>query len=188
MRHSLGIWQGNASPLFGFQNDFDRLFDGIVSRNRSSKDPDSQATETFVPSCEVVEAGNHYLVSLEVAGVAKKDIHLEIHNNELVISGERRSPRSERKLSGSDAAAVETESAENSTSQSVRQAHQDCSIYSEMRFGKFERRFKIPVGIEISRVEASYQDGILRVQIPKVESARPQQIQITDGLSRNSLN
>ncbi len=51
-------------------------------------------------------------------------------------------------------------------------------FYSERTYGKFERSFALPTGSDTEKIEADYQDGILRILIPKLESAKPRQIQI----------
>jgi HSP20 family protein len=87
-------------------------------------------------------------------GVKKDDLKMEVLDNQLVISGERRH-ESTRKEGG--------------------------QTYSERRFGKFQRAFTLPSGVDSSQVEASLQDGILQIMIPKAESSKPRQIKITSG-------
>jgi len=60
-------------------------------------------------------------------------------------------------------------------------------MYSERRFGKFSRSFALPVGVDTGQVEASYQDGILQILVPKAESAKPRQIQISNGIGASSF-
>lgn len=113
-----------------------------------------QTDYAFVPACDVEESEAHYLLTLEMAGVRKDDIKLEVSNNDLTISGER---------------------------------HQECERkeegrwYTERRFGKFQRNFSFPPGIDPIRAEANYEDGILRVLLPKAESAKARQIKISSG-------
>lgn len=55
--------------------------------------------------------------------------------------------------------------------------------YSERRYGKFYRSFTLPNEVDADRVEAQYQDGVLRVYVPKAETAKPRQIKIGDASS-----
>ncbi|OFZ20526.1 MAG: hypothetical protein A2X94_10860 [Bdellovibrionales bacterium GWB1_55_8] len=89
------------------------------------------------PACDVEETDDHYLLSLETPGVARDQIKLEVLENRVQISGEKK------------------------------------------RAGKFQRTFTLPAGVNVDKVEASYQDGILTVRIPKPEAALPRQIKIT---------
>ena len=49
---------------------------------------------------------------------------------------------------------------------------------SERFLGKFQRTFTLPVAVDANKVQASYKDGILTVQLPKSEEARPKQIEV----------
>lgn len=51
----------------------------------------------------------------------------------------------------------------------------------ERRFGKWERYFSLPKEVDIERVEASCEDGVLRIAIPKAEAAKPRFIKIQEG-------
>ena len=61
--------------------------------------------------------------------------------------------------------------------------NQNDVMYSERHYGRFQRVFSLPAGLDVEKVEANYQDGVLRVVVPKVESAKPRQIKIGTGNS-----
>lgn len=113
--------------------------------------PTGSATQSWHPVCEVIESDDHYLLNMEVAGIPKDQINIEIQDRQLLISGERK---------------IQSQGAENGV------------VYSERRFGKFERGFTLPPGLNTEKIQANYQDGILRVMVPKVESAKPRTIKI----------
>lgn len=143
----------NWSPLSELRREMDKLFDDFWATptlNRNLQEMDAQ----WSPACDVEEADNHYMISLEMAGVPKDQVKVEFHDNQIVISGERRH---------------ETKKKENG------------EWYSERKYGKFQRSFSLPAGIDTEKVEANYQDGVLRVYIPKAESSKPRQIKITNG-------
>lgn len=90
---------------------------------------------------EVVETPGAYKILLDVPGVKKEDIHIEVRDRQLVISGERKSPvlgESERVLR------------------------------SERRFGKFSRSFTLPEGIAEDKAQAVFTDGVLEVNLPRM--------------------
>ncbi len=149
--NGLNIWRDTWSPVSEFRREFDRLFDDWASPATARG---LRTDQSFVPACEVQEEGDHYLVTLEMAGIKKEDIKLELNDGQLTIFGERRHD-SKKKEEG--------------------------QWYSERRFGKFQRTFALPAGIDANRVEANYQDGILQVLVPKAESSKPRQIKISSG-------
>lgn len=115
--------------------------------------------DNLAPACDIEESENHFLISLEMPGFKKEDVRIDVNGSLLTISGERRR---------------ESESAGESERR-----------YSERRFGKFQRSFTLPEGVDVDKIEAQYEDGILNLAIPKAESAKPRQIKIgTGGASR----
>ncbi len=149
MNHGTVLWRDAFNPITELRREFDRLFDDCLTPTQGLR-TDSQ----FVPACEIEEADDHYLLALEVAGVKKDDIKMEVIDNQIVISGERRN--------------------------NVRKK-EDGHTYSERRFGRFQRTFALPIGVDTSQIEANYEDGILRVVVPKAESSKPRQIKIASG-------
>lgn len=119
------------------------------------------ATEgTQVPLCDLEEKGDNYLLTAEMPGVPKDNVRVEVIDNQVVISGEQSSE--ERKDEGG-------------------------TVYSERRYGKFQRSFSLPTQVDAEKVQASYDNGILRVMIPKAESAKPRQIQISSGSGQGAV-
>ena len=151
LNHPVFRSESSWAPLTELRREMDRFFDDYWNTSQNSS---KSLSADWQPACEVDEGDDHYLVSLEMAGVPKDQIKLEIVDQQLVISGER-------------------------TRQTKR--NQEGQTYTERRYGKFQRSFTLPPGVDASRIEANAQDGILRVYIPKAESAKPRQIKITNG-------
>lgn len=103
---------------------------------------------------EVREAESHYILELDVPGVAKSDLKIEFHDDILTISGERKS-----------------ESAKDSKQ----------GYYSTRSYGKFSRSFRLPAGANVEKIEAIHKDGVLRVAIPKEEEVKPREIPVKDS-------
>lgn len=143
----------NWSPLTDLRREMDRLFDDFWIPPNSGRSPQEVGAH-WSPACDVSEDDDHYMITLEVAGIPKDQIQVEFQDNQILISGERRHE-----------------------SKSKEKSH----WYTERRFGKFQRAFTMPTGIDSERVEANYQDGVLRVFIPKAESSKPRQIKISNG-------
>ncbi len=107
------------------------------------------------PSCEIEEAKDHFIITLEIPGIRKEDLNIEVGDQQLTISGERQVARqdgSENKI-----------------------------FHSERSFGKFKRSFQLPEGTRADKIEAHCQDGILTLAVPKVEAVQPRRIEITAG-------
>lgn len=115
-----------------------------------------EAQQAFVPACEVHEDDKYFVVALEVPGISKDALKVEVLEDTLVVSGERRDEKKEEAKG---------------------------TWYSERKFGSFTRKFSIPTGTDAERIEAHYQDGVLRLMIPKVEQAQPRQIPVISDAS-----
>lgn len=97
---------------------------------------------TFQPAVDLAETEKGFEVQLSVPGMNKEDFNLEIRENRLTVSGERKWSK------------------ENS----VKNFHR-----VETHYGSFTRTFLIPENAAATAIEATYQNGILRVFIPKDE-------------------
>ncbi len=122
-----------------FEND---LFDWST-RNFSN-------TNTTLPSVNIREDENGFEVDMAAPGFEKKDFKIELLNNLLTISSEKK---------------VETETKEGQ--QFTRQ---------EFSYQSFSRSFTLPNTVEGEKIQAKYENGILKVAIPKKEEAKPKPV------------
>lgn len=156
MRSALDFWNGNswspARELWFLQRGIDRLFDDVMMPF-SDSNRDLTSAWRFNPACDVEETESHYIASFDLPGISKDELKIELTDNQLTVSGERKS-----------------ETKEKGARHIVERFH-----------GAFQRVFTLPASVDASRVEANYQDGVLRIAIPKAEAAKPRRIQITDG-------
>lgn len=114
-----------------------------------------QGTRTFNPACEVQEAEDHYVISLDVPGMKKDDLQVKMLDNVLTISGERKR----------DAKTSETYKVQA----------------FEKSYGRFERSFALPEAIKGDEIEARFEDGVLEVRLPKRPAPQARQIEIQSG-------
>ena len=107
----------------------------------------------FVPAVNTREADDAYYIEVDLPGVKKEDISIDVNDNVLTISGERK----------------------------VEEERKDEEFYRvESVYGKFERSFTLPEDVDADKIEAEAKDGVLTVKIPKaqvVEKA-PKKIEI----------
>lgn len=112
-------------------------------------------TVNVQPTYDVHQSKDHYLVSLDVPGVKKEDLKIEAQGNQLTISGERQ--------------------------REVIPEEGEANLRHERVYGEFERTFVLPISINIEKIEAHYENGVLNVAIPKAETAKGRTIQIQSG-------
>jgi HSP20 family protein len=103
------------------------------------------------PALDLYESGDHLVAVVELPGMHKEDIDISLHDGTLTISGERK---------------------QGSTNGEKAQR-------SERYVGTFRRSVALPTRVDAGKVTASYENGILKVTLPKAEEARPKQIKVS---------
>jgi len=106
----------------------------------------------WAPVVDIFETpGRDFVVKVELPGLKKEDINLSLHDGVLSVSGERK---------------AENERKEGET------------FRSERYFGRFQRSVTLPASVNAGEVKASYKDGVLTIDLPKAEEAKPRQIAV----------
>ena len=143
-------------PEHSTRSHFDRLatFRDEVNRlfDFSWPSRDSGLFSNWSPALDVFDDKDNLVVKAELPGLKKDEIDLSLHDGVLTISGERKHER-EQKEGG--------------------------TFRSERFFGKFQRSVTLPTAVDANKVNASYKDGVLTVELPKAEEAKPKQIQVS---------
>jgi len=149
-RGYLTPWQSGGSPasysyggfggsLFDLHRRMNRLFDNLLEQG--PVDGGSVAgTSLAAPALAVHQDGKQIEITAELPGVNEQDIDLSIEDGVLTLSGEK---KSERKDEQGD--------------------------YSERSYGRFERRLTLPSNIDEERCSADFENGVLKITIPKAE-------------------
>ena len=114
----------------------------------------SRTYGNFSPACDIEENEDHVLIALDVPGISKDDIKLEVKDRELVISGERKLERKGENRKGTS--------------------------FQERSQGRFMRKFSLGPMVNVEKIDAKYRDGVLQVRLPKNEEAKPKTIPITE--------
>jgi HSP20 family protein len=113
-------------------------------------------TNTTIPSVNIKENENEFEVEMAAPGMAKDDFRIELNNTLLTISSEK---------------------------QSVNQTGEGKNVTRrEFSYQSFSRSFALPAIVETDKIAAKYENGILRVNIPKKDEAKPKplkQIQVS---------
>lgn len=138
------------SPFRDFGWPFGRLFDELLGERWVPWTP-ATTMGRWTPALDLHENDNAYVVTVELPGAKREDIHVEVHENVLTIRGEKRSERES----------------------SSEKRH-----YVERCYGSFSRAFTLPAGADTDRIQATFKDGVLTVEIPKTEQKKPKQVDI----------
>src|SRR3954453_205052 len=111
-------------------------------------------TASFVPAVDIYEDPGKVVLKLEVPGMEEKDLDIRVENNTLTVKGERKFEKEEKE--------------EN--------FHR-----IERRYGTFFRSFTLPSTVDSEHVNASYNAGILKLELSKKPEAQPKQIKVNVG-------
>jgi HSP20 family protein len=136
----------NLRPL---QEEMNRLFNQFFRGGEGGEA--GWGTYTWMPPVDIYETDDALVLTVELPGVAKEDVNVEIHQNTLMLRGQRKPP-----------AGVQG----------------DRYHRVERAYGAFQRAFTLPMLVEQDKVQASYKDGILELHLPKSEAAKPKRIAI----------
>lgn len=107
--------------------------------------------QAVLPALDVAENDAQYTISVELPGVGKDDVHVELGEGRVTVRGEKKSEHEEKK---------------------------DQRRYAERSYGVFSRSFPLPADADADRIDASFKDGVLTLKVPKTEAAKPRTISI----------
>jgi len=139
------LWTRRGLPAGPTLDDFvERFFYGWPSFERTDD-------VTWVPRTDIHETDKEVYLDIEVPGLSKDDIKVEVKNNVLTVSGER---KLDRKTDTPDGSRV------------------------ERHYGRFERTFSLPDTVVEDKIAAAYTDGVLTLTLPKTEKAIPKEVTV----------
>jgi len=125
-----------------FRRSFDILNSMLDDLNTQTTDNIKHA---FSPAINTREGEDAYYVEVDLPGIKKEDINIQVEDNTLVISGERK----------------------------IKEEIKEENYYKiESRYGSFSRSFSLPEEADIENIHAESKDGVLEIVVPKLESAK----------------
>ena len=140
-----------ARELDSLQGEMNRLFDGFFGTQKGNG---GGSLRRWIPSMDLVEAGDELVLRADLPGMSEDDVAIEIKDNVLTVSGERRSEHEEKNE----------------------------SFYrAERAFGSFSRSLTLPEGVEPDSVSANFDNGVLEVRVPKPQERQPHRVAIGNG-------
>ena len=129
-----------------FSTDLHRLFNTLFDENATA--------QRWVPAMDLVESEDHFLLKADLPGLGEEDVNIEIRDNALTISGERKAEHAQRERGW---------------------------YRVERSFGQFSRTLTLPEGVNADAVEATFDRGVLEIRVPKPEQRKPRRISIKSG-------
>ena len=127
---------------------------GLHARQQGN---DRAMTTAWAPALDISERKDAYLVTVEVPGVEPEDLDITMEDGLLTIKGERQ---------------FTSESSE-------QQFHR-----VERRYGAFRRSITLPAQVQADHIEATFDNGVLQIVVPKAEEAKPKRIQVRPGSAK----
>lgn len=118
---------------------------------RTNGEQEAITVSEWAPLVDIAEDEKEYLIKAEVPEMKKEDIKLNVHDDILTISGERKYEKEEK----------------------GKKYHR-----VERAYGSFTRSFTLPEDADESKVSAEYKEGVLKVHLPKSEKAKPKAIEV----------
>ena len=109
------------------------------------------AVSAWVPPVDVLEEKDGIRILAELPGVKPEDVRISLEGNVLTIHGTKQQTAEER----------------------TERVHR-----YERSYGLFERTFTVPATVDVANIKAGYENGVLTVTLPKVEQAKPRQIEV----------
>jgi HSP20 family protein len=144
-----------AAELGTIQNEMNRLFNTYFEQPSAAGR--GGAARRWVPAMDLVETTDHYVLRADLPGLSDEDVHVQLEDKMLTISGERRAEH---------------------------EAEQEGYYRLERAFGEFSRSLTLPEGVDPDGVQAQFDRGVLEIRIPKPEQKKPRHVQISVGTRR----
>jgi len=136
------------------QSEMNRLFNTFFEAGPGNGGHAGTSLRRWIPAMDLVETEDDFVLRADLPGVSEQDVNIELEDNVLNVSGERKAEHEER----------------NEGYYRVERAS-----------GTFSRSLTLPEGVDPASVKASFDKGVLEVRIPKPEERKPRKVAISVG-------
>ena len=134
------------------QSEMNRLFNTLF--DAPAPGDGGGGLRRWIPAMDLVETEEDFVLRADLPGLSEGDVNIELEDNVLTVSGERKSEHEERK---------------------------EGYYRVERASGSFSRSLTLPEGVDPSGIKASFDRGVLEVRIPKPEERKPRKVAISVG-------
>ena len=138
--------------LRSIQERMNQAFGNALPALESEEEGEYWPAGSWAPAVDVADEGGKITVKADLPGLKKDDIKLEIRDNRLHLSGERRTESEEKK---------------------------DNFYRRERTYGRFQRSFSLPASVDRTKVDARFKEGVLEIELPKREEVQPKMIEVS---------
>ncbi|MDQ6817173.1 MAG: Hsp20/alpha crystallin family protein [Actinomycetota bacterium] len=143
------------------QSEMNRLFNTFFEASTPGNGGTQGPTRRWIPAMDLVESDDSFVLRADLPGLSEGDVNIELEDNVLTISGERKAEHEERK---------------------------EGYYRVERASGSFSRSLTLPEGVDPGTVSANFDRGVLEVRIPKPEQRKPRKVAISvGGDSQNTI-
>ena len=136
-------------PVSSLRREVDRLFNEFFP---SFEEEGERSPSLWSPRVDLSETDDTYMISMDLPGMSREDVKIELRDNKLTVSGERREEKEEEE-------------------RDYRRV--------ERSYGRFYRSFQLPSAAAEKDVKARLDNGVLRIEVPKAEEHKPRRIEIS---------
>ena len=140
--------------LLSIQDEMNQVFGRVLGQPGQRGE---QTARAWAPALDISERKDAYVVAVELPGVEPNDVDVTLEEGMLTISGERRF---------------------------TSETHEQQYHRVERRYGQFRRSITLPSQVEADAIQASFENGVLEVVVPKAEAAKPKKIEIRGAAAR----
>lgn len=141
----------NVSELYRPFEEIQKEIDKLFSEAFRGLDVRRGEYGMLIPEVDIYETDDAIFVEMEVPGIKKKDLEIKIEDGILTIKGEKSSEKDNKS----------------------RNYH----LY-ERSYGMFQRAFRLPDSIDTTKVKAKYEDGVLKIELPKKEEVKKETVSV----------
>jgi HSP20 family protein len=141
-----------ARELNSLQQEMNRLFNTFFDTPAGAAG--GGGARRWVPAMDLVETDDHFVLRADLPGLDHGDVSIEVHDNVLTVSGERKHEH---------------------------EAKKDGFYRLERGSGQFSRSLTLPDGVDADAIAAAFDKGVLEVRVPKPAQRKPRRIEIAGG-------
>lgn len=146
-------------PLRGsYDSQLNRLFSDFFGRTSQE-----QNLTPWAPAVDILEGEHELVVKADLPDIKPEELDIRVENNILTIRGERKFEKVARRADA------------------VEKADEKSYLRVERSYGSFARSFSLANSVNTEAIKADYKDGVLTLNIPKREEAKPKQIKVNVG-------
>ncbi|HEX2085509.1 MAG TPA: Hsp20/alpha crystallin family protein [Solirubrobacteraceae bacterium] len=143
-----------AREMQTIQQEMNRLFNTFFDAPATGGGGPGGGARRWIPAMDLVETDDHFVLRADLPGLDEDDVKIEVQENVLTLSGERRFEH---------------------------EAKKDGFYRVERGTGHFQRSLTLPEGVDFDAIAASFEKGVLEVRIPKPEQRKPRRVEISVG-------